>query len=379
MDVAFNKLNGVIATEIGLLKQLRTIDAAMNRLRGTLPNEMLGLDPNLRLNFTGNSLIGTVPSLFCGHGTANMLYREFGCDAVLCRAGTFNPHGHATLYAACRQCPEDTIVLGRTTCESVEFVHGDLNGDGILSAREILRVVFIDLMGRFWGKTFQSWADTSVNECNLAGIYCNENGQVTKIDLSAATICSDGDGRPGPIHYCKGLPSVLGALSTLEAFSAKASPFLRGTIPTELGNLHKMQILDLTGPNSVSGTIPTELGNLSKLQTLSLSNNRLRGSMPSELYGISSLIKLHLTNNMLTGTIPTSLGNLSNLQDMVVSRNRLHGSIPSEISGATGLENFEAYANSLSGSIPSEIGMCEKLKRIGKLGGLVFSVIEFES
>lgn len=344
---------------------MRTIDAAVNRLRGTLPSEMLGLEPNLRLNFSDNNLLGTVPPLFCGHGTANMLYREFGCDAVLCRAGTFNPHGHATLYSACRLCPDGNPMIGRTSCETVDFVHGDLNADGILSAREVLRVIFIDLMGRFWGKTFQPWADMTIHECSLVGITCNEDGQVINIDLSAATICSDGDGRPGPIPYCKGLPGVIGTLSYLEAFSAKSSPFLRGTIPPEFGNLHKLQTLDLSGPNSLSGTIPTELGDLTLLQFLNLSNTRLRGRMPKELFGISTLKKLQLTNNILTGTIPSTLGNLSNLQTMVVSRNRLHGSIPSEIAGAINLENFEAYANSFSGSIPPEIGTCTKLKRIG--------------
>ena len=345
---------------------MRTIDAAVNRLRGTLPNEMLGLEPNLRLNFSDNNLIGTVPPLFCGHGTANMLYREFGCDAVLCRSGTFNPHGHATLHSACRSCPGGDPIIGRTSCETVEFVHGDLNGDGFLSAREVLRVVYVDLMGKFWGKTFQPWADMSVHECSLVGITCNDDGQVIKIDLSAATICSDGDGRPGPIQYCNGLPGVIGALTHLEAFSAKSSPFLRGTIPPEFGNLHKLQTLDLSGPNSLSGFIPTELGEMTMLQSLSLSNTRLRGRMPTELYGISSLVKLHLANNMLTGTIPSTVGTLSNLENMVVSRNRLRGSIPSQISGAINLENFEGYANSFNGTIPSEIGMCTKLKRIGE-------------
>lgn len=85
--------------------------------------------------------------MFCGYGMAsmNMLYRQFGCDAVLCRPGTFNIHGHATLHSACRECPlyEDSPVLGRTTCPGTEYVHGDLDGDGVLSEREILRMLYV--------------------------------------------------------------------------------------------------------------------------------------------------------------------------------------------------------------------------------------------
>ena len=67
-----------------------------------------------------------------------MLYREFGCDAVLCRRGTFNQHGHATLHSACRPCPaildlddddDDKYlsnVLGRTKCDGLETINGDV-------------------------------------------------------------------------------------------------------------------------------------------------------------------------------------------------------------------------------------------------------------
>lgn len=54
LDIAYNHLTGTIATEIGLLRRLHTIDAMGNKIRGTLPNEMMKMDPNLRLNFTNN-------------------------------------------------------------------------------------------------------------------------------------------------------------------------------------------------------------------------------------------------------------------------------------------------------------------------------------
>jgi len=140
LDLSYNQLRGTMHTEIGLLTALHTIDVMGNQIEGTLPTEMLRMNPNLRLNFTDNMITGTIPPMFCGEGapTNNILYREFGCDAVLCRPGTFNPHGHATLHSSCRVCdsilPEHKNLLGRVSCEGQHYVHGDLDGDGILSS-----------------------------------------------------------------------------------------------------------------------------------------------------------------------------------------------------------------------------------------------------
>jgi hypothetical protein len=189
--------------------------------------------------------------MFCGHGssTMNMLYREAGCDAVLCRPGTFHTFGHATLHASCRPCPplqddedEDPPVskrLGRISCNSgVQHIHGDLNADGILSPREILRLLFIDTIGRFWGAAYQNWADVNYNECELTGISC-VNGEIYKIDLTGANMCSNGDRQAGPIIFCEGIPSEIGELSSLEVLHLSRRQFLRGTLPTEFGMYNK--------------------------------------------------------------------------------------------------------------------------------------------
>jgi hypothetical protein len=265
--------------------------------------------------------------MFCGFGAANMLYRESGCDAVLCRPGTFSTYGHATLHSACRPCPISTegetksppesAVLGRTTCTGVDFVHGDLNGDGILSSREILRMIYVDTLGRFWGERFQPWADMSVNECVLAGVTCID-GLIRQVDISTANLCSDGDRRPGPIEFCLGIPSELGLISTIEILRIESRQFLRGTIPTEIGQLTKLKGLDLA-------------------------NCSFLGTVPSEIFQLTSLVKLHLTNNMLSGSLPTTIGNLRKLKELMISRNSFSGTFPTEIGLMASLENVEGY------------------------------------
>lgn len=261
--------------------------------------------------------------MFCGFGASsmNMLYREFGCDAVLCRAGSFNAYGHATLHSSCRDCPElkDDKTLGHTYCPSKEYLHGDLDGDGILSHREILRMLFVDTLGRFWGELYQTWADIKVHECDLQGIKCAKK-KIVRIDLSGAELCSNGERRPGPRNYCKGLPPELGNIDTLEVLQLTRRQFLRGTLPTEIGKLTKLQLLDASTCSSLSGTIPTEIGLLTNLRRLNLAHSRFRGTIPTEIFQLTLLEKLHLTNNILRGSLPTHIGKLTQLKELMFSR-----------------------------------------------------------
>jgi hypothetical protein len=288
----------------------------------------------------------------------NMLYREFGCDAVLCKAGTFNIHGHATLHSACRACttieenePDMVNVLGRTFC------------DGVDSAREILRMIYVDTLGRFWGKSFQPWADMKFDECELYGVSC-VNGKISRLDLTGAEMCSNGDRQPGVTQYCKGIPAEIGKLSTLEVLQLSRRHFLRGSIPTEIGMLSHLRFLDMSGCASITGTLPSEIGNMEKLNRLILSHSRFRGTIPSEIFRLG-LEKLYLTNNLFEGTISTWVGKLTNLKEFMISRNNFTGSLPTEIGGMTKLDNFEAYSNGFVGSLPTQLAL-PNLKRLGK-------------
>ena len=291
------------------------------------------------------------------------LHRQVGCDAVLCPPGTFHPDGAATLYAGCRPCPESSL-LGRRTCENVEFVNGDFDGDGVLSPREILRLLYMYTTGRNWGAQFQAWADPKHNECDLNGIVC-VNGVVVKIDLTDAAICSNGGRKAAPLKECNGLPSELALLSQLEILTFNRRQFLRGTLPTELGRLTRLKYLDVSGCPMMTGTLPTELGRLSNLKFLNLGASRFHGTIPDELFGLTNMEKLYLSMNAISGTISPKIGNLKNTKDIVLSRLLLSGTIPEEIGSISALENLEMYGNRFSGTIPSSLGNCTHLKRMG--------------
>jgi hypothetical protein len=308
--------------------------------------------------------------------SVSLLYRQFGCDAILCPAGTFHPYGAATLQAGCRLCPltkddddHDDLplmkVLGRTNCRRVKFIQGDLNGDGILSPREVLRLLYAYTIGRNWGGQFQTWADPIVNECDLNGVTC-VNGVVAKIDLTDAALCTNGERKMGPVEECFGIPSELALLSSLEVLSLNRRQFLRGTLPTELGRLTRLKYLDISSCPVMTGTLPSELGRLTNLKFLNIGGCRFNGTIPEQLFHLTNLEKFHLSMNSLSGTIPPRIGKLRKLKELMFSRTQVSGALPNEIGDLVAIENLEMYGNRFTGTIPASLGNCTNLKRVGE-------------
>jgi Leucine-rich repeat (LRR) protein len=373
LDVGHNKLDGEIPSEIGKMQKIVTFNAQGNLLKGSLPSEMNRMFPEVQLNLTNNLLTGTVPKIFCGGGemSSDMLYKLFGCDAVLCPAGTFHPNGAATLYSGCRPClakeRDDNYtggVLGRTSCGGTLFVHGDLNGDGLLSEREVLRLFYTYNMGSNWGSQFESWADPSFEKCDLAGITCVDDS-VAKIDLTDAAVCHYGDNKkPGPNYKCLGIPAEISRLSNLEILTMNRRAYLRGTLPSEIGLLSRLKYLDISSCSLMSGPLPSELGHLSKLQYMNLGGCRFNGTIPEELFRLTNLEKLHLSTNFFTGSLSSSLGQLSHVKEFMLSRTQMTGTIPTEIGLLTALENLEMYGNKFTSTLPDTLGHCTALKRI---------------
>ncbi|KAL3533334.1 hypothetical protein ACH5RR_006855 [Cinchona calisaya] len=135
----------------------------------------------------------------------------------------------------------------------------------------------------------QSWDPNLVNPCTWFHITCNQDNQVTRVDLGNSN--------------------------------------LSGNLVPELGKLVHLQYLELY-KNNVQGSIPIALGNLKSLISLDLYNNNLTGGVPHSLGRLKSLVFLRLNNNRLTGPIPRSLARIYSLKVVDVSNNDLCGTIP---------------------------------------------------
>jgi hypothetical protein len=262
--------------------------------------------------------------------------------------------------------PPLSRVMGRSSCETTQYLYGDMDGDGNVSQGEVLRLLYYETMGPYWGSKFQSWCDLKVNECDLHGVSCVQ-GKVTKIDLSEANLCSDGEGMESTASTCVGLPAELKYLSdSLQVLSLPSRRFLRGTLPSELGALTKLQLLDLQGCESLHGTIPSELGNLASLTYMDMSGCNLRGTIPTELFRLWKLEKLYLGSNPFTGSLPNEVGNLESVKEMRITGAHLQGTLPASLGDLRELLNLQLYGNSFTGTIPGELGKCSSLQKIGE-------------
>jgi Leucine-rich repeat (LRR) protein len=372
LDLGSNNFKGTLPSAIGKFKKLIHFFAPYNDFEGTFPVEMKYMNVNLLLNFTENRLYGSVPRLVCASGPKqreSKRYRILGCDMIICPGGTFHRDGAAGTDGSCRICHgltgQDARILGRTTCPGSEYVHGDLDGDGEISEREILRLLYVYTGGQYWGNQFSDWADPFNDPCELNGITC-VNNQVAKIDMSDASMCSNGERKPGLVDQCRGLPSELAMLANLEVLTLSRRQFLRGSIPTEFGKLGRLKYFDISNCPNMRGTLPTELGLLTNLKVLAVGGCRFNGTIPEHLFNLTRVEKLHLSMNLFSGQISSGIRKLNSIKELMISRTLITGSLPTELGILSSIENLEMYGNQLTGKIPSSLGKCTNLKRIGK-------------
>jgi len=94
----------------------------------------------------------------------------FGCDAVMCKPGTFNPAGSASHLGPCMDCIDGKPFLGQTICSSQDYLVGDIDLDGVLSEREVLHLLYTFNDQLEWGPQYtESWSDFEIPTCELPG------------------------------------------------------------------------------------------------------------------------------------------------------------------------------------------------------------------
>ena len=300
-------------------------------------------------NPASSRIRGRIDEVFCKEGSKFPSAHIPHCTSLIaCPRGYFHESGHATETencAACTPCMTDGLkdkqckYLGQTKCyDGSKTVKGDFDGDGTLSQREILRLLYMATEGYLWKDQFLSWGDMNHEDsCTLPGINCKE-GLVTKIDLREAGLCA----REHHREPC-------------------------GQIPSEIGLLHdSLEVLDLStnNVNKISLEIPKEIGSLTKLKILNLSKNII-GRLPPEIGLLSKLSILNLFQSDLTGTLEPAVWTLQNLENLDIRENLfIDQTIPTEIGLLTNLLVFKNSRSGFEGSIPSEIGLLTKMRNL---------------
>ncbi|GMH03227.1 hypothetical protein Nepgr_005066 [Nepenthes gracilis] len=236
---------------------------------------------------------------------------------------------------------------------------------------------FFSLMEKsLLGNALFSWSAVGGNSyCNYTGISCNDQGYVTKINISGQSLLGY-----FPPDICSFLPElrvldisrnkILGSFpdtitncSLLEELRM-SSLYLTGKLP-DFSRMKSLRVLDLSY-NLFTGDFPVSITNLSNLEVVNFNEdaNFDLWELPSNISQLMKLRSMILTTCMIRGSIPPSIGNMTSLIDLELSGNYLEGQIPPEIGRLKNLRLLMLYYNELTGRIPEEFGNLTELTEL---------------
>ncbi|CAN6200583.1 unnamed protein product [Urochloa humidicola] len=255
LNLAGNRISGVIPSGIANLVGLQTLDLSSNLLTGEIPKG-IGQLKNLReLSLQENKLNGQVPSSI--GGLSQLLSLDLGSNLL---NGSIPPSiGNLKLLT-------------------------QINLSGNKLTGHVPRQLFLL-------PSLSSAMDLSDNR--LDGQLPKEIGQLVQL----AIMVLSGNRFSGEV------PAALGSCQSLESLGLDRNLFA-GSIPSSLSGVKGLRNLNLTS-NKLTGRIPPELSRMTGLQGLYLSQNELSGGIPAGLQNMGSLIELDVSYNHLEGLVPT--------------------------------------------------------------------------
>ncbi|XP_060182588.1 LRR receptor-like serine/threonine-protein kinase EFR [Lycium barbarum] len=308
LDLANNRLTGLISNCLGYLTHLEYLLLAGNYLRSDIMLSFLPSLSNCRhlklLDISGNPLNGVLP-ISLGNLSGTSLLHFKACNCIIKR-----------------EIPRE---IGNLT----SLIDLDLSGNGLIGSipTTISNLRFLQLFTLSHNKLSGFIGDDLCKLQNLGYLHLTHN------QLSGS------------------IPNFLGNLTSLQDIFLGSNK-LHSNIPASLGNLKNLMKLDLSSNNLV-GSLPPEIGNLKAVIYMDLSVNKLSSDIPGEIGGLQNLIHLSLKDNELQGTIPSSMSNMLALEFLDLSHNNVSGLIPKSLEQLQNLNYFNVSFNKLVGEIPS--------------------------
>lgn len=349
-----------------------------NHIMGTLPSSLSSFS-RLNIDLGGNYITGIGDGL-CGLSAWNDgNVGVYGCDGILCPAGTFSPSGRQTRSDPCTSCPgeESSIYFGDTICASLIKQQ----------EREILNKLFQATNGNNW-KSNDGWTDANSDICSWFGIECREGSTVESIHLGSNRLMGS---VPKEIFELSNLKSlwlysnpVQFSFDGIEKATKLKSLRLDSTKLKSLNGIgNGLSLVDVdVGFNQLNGPIPTGLNSLVNLENFNGANNAFTGAVP-EFSSLRKLSTMRLGENKLTGNLP-SFSRHSNMKALDLSDNGLSGPIPSNFLETVNQEGsifVDLSDNVLSGNVPGSLSHVKDMTiylRDNRIGGIDSSLCSNE-
>jgi Leucine-rich repeat (LRR) protein len=282
LDLSLNKLRGLVPKEICLLSALESLKLSENSgLKGSIASELGWLTMINSLDVRGTRISGSIPN------EIGILTRL--SDLLL---GDSQLSGHIPTEIGNLSLLTQFDVFGARLVGTIPTELGRLSFLVYLSlaVNSLSSTLPKELGG------LSSLQDIDLSDNKLNGTLPSELGSIS----SLLTLYLYGNALNGPV------PTEFGSFPHLEDFALQENNF-SGPIPTAVG-----RVLSLTGlslfSNRLTGTIPTELGLLSNIRYgLTCDQNQLTGTLPSELGRLSNALYMDFYENQLEGSVPPEL------------------------------------------------------------------------
>eukprot|EP00548_Thalassiothrix_antarctica_P005946 CAMPEP_0194147756 /NCGR_PEP_ID=MMETSP0152-20130528/27565_1 /TAXON_ID=1049557 /ORGANISM="Thalassiothrix antarctica, Strain L6-D1" /LENGTH=1116 /DNA_ID=CAMNT_0038848801 /DNA_START=119 /DNA_END=3469 /DNA_ORIENTATION=- len=369
---------------------LKDVFLGKNKFEGTIPLTMLNsvdIAESIVLDLSFNLLTGTLPGTFQKFDQMdifvqdNMISRvdqalckkrdwmyggvgEWGCEAILCPAQTYNDLGRVAFDTmTCHDCEENQHI-GQTQCGKKTPV---------LTEKQILESLYDNCNGKYWLHQ-ENWMNTGRHYCEWSGISCDDAKSIVAIVLGSNGLSGS---LPTEVYSLPNLKrlflfdnEVAISFDGIENAKNLESMVLDSTIVSSIvgiGNARSLTELNLRSIK-LTGTLPSELSNLNNLEKLTLSNNNLNGPLPAWLSKLNKLTTLMLENNQISGKL-MAFQYYEHITLLSLSNNKLSGPIPTQFLKKAYKDDkvfVDLSGNMLTGTLPRELSHMNRLSIILK-------------
>ncbi|KAF7820348.1 receptor-like protein EIX2 [Senna tora] len=373
-------LFGNLTDQIGLFKNLVSLELSYNAIQGTIPASLRNLTSLKYLGLSNNQFIGNPFEILNSLSELQYLSIQDNLFYGVVKEVHLANFTRLIVFSASRN--QLTFNVGPNWRPSFQFLmvlkmeswHLGPTFPSWLQSLKHLRSM--DISNSMISESIPTWFWGAFNNANYFNLSQNFiKGELPNIVINSTFI----SGVHVDLSWNKlsgELPYLSSSVSHLDLSSNKFSGSITHLLCPKQDKSKSLEVLNLASNNfsgeipdcwmiwpylvtlklennHFTGNLPPSMGSLAFLEMLHLRNNNFSGKFPANLRNSSKLISLDLGGNQFSGVIPSWVGpSLFNLKILRLASNKFFGSIPHQICDMSLLHILDLAQNNLIGNIP---------------------------